>query len=205
MMKSNKLKLKSWVEMGDLQQRISKAAENNDPETVSELILKTISLVSKKNHSKKFWMDTVSAYTKVHVDNAPSRKFPMLQSKEKGKPLPWEYEGRGWYFWLNLFAENYGWTRDEVGDLEVDDAIGLYQEILIKDQLRQEWEWGLSEVSYSYDKSSKKSKPIKLPRPDWMSGIVQKTNQPPQTVKIHKHLMPVGNVVDLGGVKNETT
>jgi len=197
-----KLRLKQWAEMGDLQQRISKAAEINNPELVSELILETIGLITEKDHSKKFWIETVAKYREVHTQNVPSSKFPVLKSKQKKEPLPWEYEGRGWYFWLNLFAKNYGWGEDQVAELEIDDAVGLYQEILIDEQLNQEWEWGLSEVSYTYDKTSKKSKPIKLPRPSWMTGITDRQKEP-QTIKIHKHLMPVGNVIDLGGDKNE--
>ncbi len=201
--KSYKLKLKEWAEMSDLQQRISKAAEENNPVLVAELILQIIKKVTKKNFSNKYWKDSADEYFKIQMENIPSNTFPLMQSQEKSKPLPWEYDGRAWYFWFNLFAKNYGWAEEQIANMEVNDAIGLYQEILVAEQLRQEWEWGLSEVSYSYDKATKKSKPIKLPRPDWMSGLIQKMKQAPQTIKIHKSLMPVGNIKDLGDVKNE--
>jgi hypothetical protein len=120
--------------------------------------------------------------------------FPILtsQTKENDNKLPWEYDGRGWYFWLNLFAKSYGWDEKTIGELDIDTAIGLYQETQIDEQLDREWEWGMSEIAYPYNDRTKKSEFRQLPRPDWMMPMAPK-HVP--VVKIRKDMIPVGNVI----------
>ena len=78
--------------------------------------------------------------------------------------------------------------------MDIDTAIGAYQELSIDEQLQKEWEWGLSEVAYSYDSSTKKSRYVPLQRPAWMNPIIPK--QLP-VVKMRKSHLPVGNVIDV--------
>jgi hypothetical protein len=131
-------------------------------------------------------------------------KFPILTSKDKQKPLPWEYDGRTWYFWLNTFAEHYGWDDERVGNMDIDTAIGLYQEIQIEEQLKSEFTYGLSEVAYVYDKNTKKSRFSPLPRPQWMLGIAPK-DKPVKTYPMPAIALPKGNIVFLDDPKKTTT
>lgn len=141
------------------------------------------------------WYEFVALFSAAAQANSPTIEFPILRgSGEVDKKLPWEYDGRAWYFWLNLFADVYGWDIDTVSNLDIDDAIGLYQEIEIGRQLEKEWQWGLSEVAYPYNKSTKKSEYRPLPRPNWMMPLVPK-HLP--IVKMKKSFLPVGNVIDL--------
>ena len=78
--------------------------------------------------------------------------------------------------------------------LDIDTAIGLYQEISIDDQFEKEWEWSLSEIAFPYNQSTKKQEYKPLERPEWMLPISPK--QLP-TMKMRKDMMPVGNIVDL--------
>lgn len=199
----SRLTLRGWATLEDLQKSISTAAEVEDWSKVSALILETVELSCGGFDRNMFWKDVAEAYTVALQLNSPTRKFPIMTSKEKGKTMPWEYEGRSWYFWLNTFAKAYGWSPEEIGNLEIDDAIGLYQEIAIDHQLDNEWDWGLSEMSYEYNKSTKKSHFKPLPRPDWMKGIVDKA-KPVRKTRILAKMMPMGEIINLDELGSDT-
>lgn len=163
--------------------------------TVQIIEMASISL-PKINWENVPWIEVAKAYSLAMEINNSTKDFPILHgSEEEKKELPWEYEGRNWYFWLNLFASNYGWREQEIAEMEVDTAIGLYQEITIDDQMSKEWEYGLSEVSYQYNSSTKKSEFKPLPRPDWMRPIIPKELP---IIRIRRDMLPVGVIVDLG-------
>lgn len=192
----NRLPLRGWAVLDDKQRSIKKAAEEGNYSAIPFYIFEIIELCVEGFDRNSFWMDVAELYNKVQLTNQPTKNFPILTSKEKGKEMPWEYEGRSWYFWLNLFAKTYGWDEEKIGSMDIDDAIGLYQETQIDEQLRQEWEWGLSELSYEYNKSTRKSHFKPLPRPSWMKPIA-----PARTVikktKIPAAMMPQGQIVFL--------
>lgn len=195
--KPSRLTLKSWAAMDDLHRSISEFAKLGKDWEIPDLVFQIIELVYGKVDKNKFWLNTIEEYNNALETNQPNKKFPILNSKEKAKKLPWEYPGRGWYFWLHLFASHYGWEESKVAILDINDAVALYQEILIKEQLDQEWDWGLSEIAYPYDKTTKKSKFQPLPRPDWMRGVVPGQKGVVVKTKMPKSMMPQGNVVIL--------
>ena len=80
-----------------------------------------------------------------------------------------------------------------VAELDIDDAIGLVQEINVEDQLNREWEWMLSEKSVSYDKQGK-GKFNELSRPDWMNGAVILSKKS-KDYPIKRSMLPVGMVL----------
>lgn len=195
--KIRRLPLRDWVKLEEFRRRIEKHAESGEWQKVPQLIFDTIELCGGR-FRKEPWYETVERYAACLGINQPRVKFPILTTKEKPKKMPWEYIGRTWYFWANLFAEHYGWSEEEVGRLDLDDAIGLYQEILVREQLDQEFWWGLSETSWEYVKSTGKSKLRPLPRPDWMnmySPEDRKSSTP--KIRMPKSALPVGNVVAL--------
>jgi hypothetical protein len=192
-----RLTLKGWAAIDDLGKSIVSAYQDGECVRVAEIVFQTIEMCVDEFDRDSFWMDAVELYNKVLDANRPTKNFPILSSKAKGNPLPWEYNGRSWYFWLNMFGEKYGWEADAVGALDIDDAIGLYQEIEIDDQIEKEWQYGLSEISYEYDKNTKKSKFRPLPRPDWMKPVAPKP-QPVKKIKLPAAMIPVGvvNILD---------
>jgi hypothetical protein len=191
----SRLSLRGWAALEDLRRSIDSAAEEGEWSVVPELIFQSIELCCEVDRDSD-WMEVAATYNQILQLNLPTKKFPMLTSKDKGKPMPWEYPGRSWYFWLNVLAKSYGWSAEEIGEMDVDDAIGLYQEIVIDDQLENEWQWGLSEMSYEYNNSTKKSHFKPLPRPDWMKGVVGKPKPVPK-IKMPVRMMPVGNIFNL--------
>lgn len=198
--KPRRLPLKDWAKLEDVRRKIDSESEWGRWQSIPDLIVDSIKICTQDrvDYSKVFWMDTIEIYNKSMQTNSPTKPLPILSSKEKGKPLPWEYEGRTWYFWLNLFAAHYGWNSDRVAVLDIDDAIALYQEIVTDEQMSQEWEWGLSDISQEYIPSLKKSKFRVLPRPSWMLPAASSVKKPEKSVKILASMLPQGNIVELG-------
>ncbi len=185
--------------MNELQDKIDEAISHNDYQRHYELVIQIFEIastsLSKPDWNLVPWYETINLYTAIIEINAPRISFPILESKkEKKEKLPWEYEGRTWYFWYNLFASNYGWDGIRIGALDLDDALGLYQEILIKEQLEKEWEWGMSEIAYPYNSNTKKQEYKALERPNWMLPIAP---DPLPIITMRKDMVPQGNVVDL--------
>lgn len=198
MRKPRRLKLKEWSELEDVRGRIDTAAEDGMIGSVCDQIFKYISLCTEEDDKLETlpWLEVAELFNACVSANIPSKDFPIFSEKIKEDNKGYfDYEGRTWYFWLNILARNYGWAQDEIANLDIDIAIGLYQEILFLDQAQKEWEWGLSEKSLSYNKSTKSSKFVPLDRPDWMKPIRKKGKV--VKTKIRKDMMPSGNIVNL--------
>ena len=189
--------LRKWLQLENLRSEIVRAVEGKDRQSLSEkayLYLSTALPVSKDMLESLPWYEVLSTLFTIYDLNTPSLEFPMLlvHSKTKGE-IGWDYEGRDWYTWAHMLAHEYGWTIQYIEFLEINDAIGLLQEILSEHQFEREWQWGLSEMAYPYDENTKKSNFKPLPRPEWMQ-TVQKVEEP-KKVKIRIDMLPVGNVI----------
>lgn len=195
-----RLPLREWAKLDDLRQELEKEAKAENFVGVADCIHKIIELTTGAQSENDFWMDDMQLFIESLRVNAPVKPFPILESKQKGKPLPWEYSGRTWYFWLHTLARKYGWAETEIAKMDIDDCIGLYQEIVADDQAEREWQNSLSEVSYAYNKTTKTSKLVELPKPDWMKPAPQKS-QPVKTSPMPTKAMPMGVVFNL----DETT
>lgn len=196
-----RLHLKGWCNLEGIKKSMDDAISQKDYDQYFHSIVQFIEMASvpsilKPEWDKAPWYEIASAYTEAIKLNTPTIPFPILTSStdKKEKKLPWEYDGRSWYFWLNLFASNYGWNEETIGGMDIDTAIGLYQEIEIHSQLEKEWEWGLSENAFRYEASTKKSVFQPLPRPKWMLPLAPKFLP---VVRMRRDMLPVGNVVDL--------
>jgi len=197
MVKDNKItferkSLRKWIELEEARSKIKDAFKIRDGAKAASSIFTYIQLAGYKDKLNDLDSPTVLGY---YLDafgiNSPSKNFTVLkQAVEDKEPLPWEYDGRAWYFWWNLFSSNYGWPKEIIEVMDIDDAIGLYQEIEIDRQLSREWEWGLSEIAYEYDSTTKSGKFKPLTRPQWMMPIVGK----PKTYRMRKDMIPMGNI-----------
>lgn len=162
---------------------------------VGELILNYLSLASDmQEHEKRLpWYSITEVFFSCMEINKISFQFPVLkQAPKQREEFAWDYAGRDWYYWLNTFASAYGWSVEQVEALDIDDAIGLLQEIELDDQFEKEWEHGLSEIAYPYDQSSKKQKFVPLKRPRWMNKMPDVAKL---VRKIPKKMIPVGLVI----------
>jgi hypothetical protein len=135
------------------------------------------------------------------IAKSPIIKLPITEptGTTKKEDEPWDYEGRQWHLYSHILAKTYGWTLDYISQLQVHEAIAKIQEILTDEQLEHEFYYGLSEIAYPYDSSTKKSSFKPLDRPSWMRP---KAKEIPR-FKIPKSIMPMGVVVVDGVLPNE--
>jgi hypothetical protein len=191
-----KPKFRKWAELEDKKYDAIKAVEQAAP-TLPEKFYAYLStaLFLKIDFDTVYWMDVVSAFTKIHSVTVPDVSFPLVSrhSEKKDKKDAWDYSGRLWYFYSNIIATAYGWTIEQIAKLSVSEALAYIQEILTEKQLEHEFVWSTSEIAYPYNKQTKKSKFSPLNRPYWMLPDFDKKPEK-ITVRIRKSMLPVGNI-----------
>lgn len=143
--------------------------------------------------------EQLEAFLVLRQLNAWQWVLPWLSAPPSHKPetLPYEYQGRQWAIWIHKIAWHYGWSRDQILRLWPEEAAAYVQEILVSEYYDLENQRALSEVSYRYDAGTKTSKYVPSPKPNWMVD-----NGPPKMIKIHRNMLPVGNVVSLRDDEN---
>ena len=190
--KITRAKLRKWLQLEDLREEIARAADREDRTNKIYSYL-SVALSVDIDFSALPWFEVANAYISAELVNYPQIKFPLLKSAGNAEKAPWNYEGRSWYSWSHTIANSYGWELDYIAELDIDDAIGLIQEINVDEQLSKEWEWALSEKSVVYNRDGK-GVFKELDRPDWMQDTIF-MDRTTQIVKIPKSMLPMGNVV----------
>lgn len=138
-------------------------------------------------------VEQLVAYAELRLLNGWQWDLPFMRRPGgDGKPPPYDYPDRNWAWWIHKLASRYGWTRDQIFELWPEEAACYLQEIFVSEFDEAEERRSLSEVSYRYDKATKKSRFIPLPRPGWMVG-----SKPPGKVRIPRSWLPVGEVIKL--------
>lgn len=182
--------LKEWISLDEAKEQIYK---NPTPDGIFEYLFRATG--KDADFWKPLpWFEIAQAYLDISLLNQVEIELPILDSRDgKSQSNPWDYPGRGWYVWLNMFAKAYSWQAEYIAKLEVEDAFALFQELETDRQLQREWEWQLTEIAYPYNANSKKNEFHTLPRPSFM----RLKAGPPKPVRIRRDLLPVGNVIDL--------
>lgn len=202
-------KLRQWIILEEIREKIISAFKNNQSNVFSECIYRYICVAYDVDNTMLEgleWWKISRAYEHAVQSNRPVLQIPMMIIEHKkeeylNRTYACEYPERTWYIFANIFAKNYGWSLDTIAELDVDDAFALIQEITMDDQLEKEFYYSISEIAYPYDPNKKVNVFKPYPRPEWMRELVQV--QPPKKVKIRKDMMPVGLII--GSPKNDTT
>jgi hypothetical protein len=188
--------LKKWIELSKIRKNLTESGAD-----VPELVFDALSLVSLLSEDDKRlpWFDIEEAFSSLLKENQIRIEFPILRKGKKSKKdtqtPPWEYIERDWYFWLHRFAKEYGWDREYIAELDIDDVYGLYQEIQVEDQLEKEFIHSLSEISYEYNKATKNSRYKPLSRPSWMTAVDIAELKQVIKRKIPRSMIPPGIVI----------
>lgn len=183
-------RFKRWLELESYKEKIIKATDGGD---FPKALLKYLSValgVSERWFETADWMLLASAFY-VSVNKSPKIELPITSpSEEKHKDDDWSYDGRMWHLYSHMLAKSYGWDLEYISCLHVEEALAKIQEIIVDTQLEHEFMYGLSEVAYPYDKNTKQSKFVPLPRPSWMRPKAK----PIKKFLIPKDMLPVGVV-----------
>ena len=194
--KIQRYRLRQWLELEEIHTQVQQAVDVQDVEKLADGLIAYISTAVGKRWLEHLpWQLVVSLYAQIVSANLPDQKFPLLRAKGKDEKVSWDYLGRSWYAWLHIFAKEYGWSREYIATLDIDETLALFQEILVQDQLEKEFAWGMSEIAYAYDPNTKSSKFNQLERPVWMRpDPVKDYMKRKQKLKpIPQILMPVGS------------
>ena len=158
-------RLKKWIELEDRKEKIIKAVEggNDFPKELFSY-LSTALGVSDKWFERADWLLIAKAFY-VCVSKSPKVELPITSPTDEkvGKEESWDYDNRTWHLYSHLLAKSYGWTLEYIAMLPVVETMAKIQEIVVDDQLEKEFQYGLSEMAYRYDKNSKTSKFVPLP------------------------------------------
>jgi hypothetical protein len=186
-----RLRLKGWLELESFREQI-KESKSID-ESVQNLYSYLTLIYGEKNWKEFPWTEIAEYVYLGQDENSPKIAFPMLVrgGKQERKLPPWEYKERSWYVWSHMLAANYGWSLEYIAELVVEDALGLIQEIVVGENLEKEWQWNLSELTYSYNVDTKTSTHQEYPWPSWMLP----EPEPVKQTKILKSMLPMGMIV----------
>ena len=145
--------------------------------------------------SKDSGVELLVAFAKIVLLNRLPEGIPIIDVKSRPHKdsIPWHYEGRKAFSYIHLIAGTYGWSREEILSLRVEEFFAYAQEILVDKQIRTEEAHRLSKMSYKYEKATKSLSLIRLERPSWMTPNPKPLKMKPVPVQ----LAPVGNVVNL--------
>ena len=90
--------LKEWLALEEIRAKIIGAADTGLYSEVASGIRAYVSAASSVEYKDTVWFETLQNFENALSANLPIHPFPLLKSKEKGKVMPWEYEGRTWYY-----------------------------------------------------------------------------------------------------------
>lgn len=179
-----------WLQLEETKEKLITAVGEDRGEEFVSLFYDYLSTAvdEEKDWSELPWIKVRNLFYKVEEVNTPTKPFPILLHKSKEQKTSWDYEGRTWYFWLHTLSSSYSWDVEYIKSLDVDDAIGLLQEILLDEYDHRNFVWRTFEGAYN-----KQGRFIPLDKPNWMKRGT-KIKKPPKQ-KIRKDFLPVGNVV----------
>jgi len=190
-------KLKKWLELEDIKNKLVEAVEHKNYDEVADLLCSYVSTAVDLDVEEYNWHDVAVVFNDMQILCVP-RVIPILTMKQEIEDVPWEYNGREWYFWVNKLSSKYGWDLEYIANLNFNDGLSLMQEIMVDEQLLKEWEWDLSELTYNYNSTTKKTDHKSYPRPSWMTKSAKvRDRNPEKPVKILKSMIPAGVVISL--------
>lgn len=180
-----------YIRLIPLAEKIDQALDRQEVRSMATLINEYLTIAGL-NADGLSGEHLLVAYYKLKEFNQWPRWIYAFQV-ERGpepKPMPYDYKNRSIAWVIHKLASRYGWTRDYIFGLEVEEVGAYLQEILISEFDEYERARVLSEVSYSYDKAAKVSRLIPMPRPEWMTPKIE-----PKPIRINRAALPVGLII----------
>lgn len=193
-------RLREWLSLSEILVSLGEAAEHKDRERTASTLCSYVSValhLDNKDIEDLPWNEVASAFKEVYKANDIDLShiaFTRVEERPDKKEL-WDYSGRLWWSWAHDFAKNFGWEIEYISNLKVLEAFALLQEMLLNQHFEKEWQWTLSEYSLKYNSTTKKSEPNPMPKPSWMKTASPKDMKAPETIKMRKEAIPVGNVI----------
>jgi hypothetical protein len=148
------------------------------------------------------WFEVFGVYLTIErINTIPDQvEYAILRFAQASKRgVPWDNPMRSTILWVHIIARAYGWSKEQIENLWPEEAVALVQEIMVDDQYEKEFFHSLSQVSYQYNKATKKSNYVPLKRPLWMTARRKKDI----ITLMRRDLLPVGKIEYPPGVSGE--
>ena len=141
-------------------------------------------------------VEIIVAYAKIVLLNIIPVGIPLVDiiPQSSKDTILWHYDGRKAFAYIHLVASAYGWSREEILNLRVEEFFAYAQEILVDKQIEREIQHRLSKMSYEYDKTTHTLILRPMERPVWMLPIPKDLS----TKIVPESMRPQGNIVTLG-------
>lgn len=182
------------LRLSGLADRVEKALARKDATAAAGAIVAYLAELDLGNVEGATGTQLLTAYLRLMQDNAVQWLLPFMKAPAppRSKPLAYDYPDRVYAYWVHKLASRYGWTRDEILSLWPEELGCYLQEIMVAEYDETDARRVLSEMAYSYDKGSKKSRFHPLPRPGWMVGLLLSKPR-----RVHRDMLPMGVVVEI--------
>lgn len=178
--------------LGELRTKITKALDGRDAELAVQCLRDYLATASGQDTDSL--VEMADAVDSLWALNAFKEHIAFMEAAPKpGKPaehiIPYEYTDRFAAVWVDAIAHAYGWSHAEILDLVPEMAGYYFQEIVLRDTTDREWDYTVHGLGVG-----KNGRYRPYPKAAWM-------NQVPidRVMTIPKAMMPMGNVVKLGG------
>jgi len=120
--------------------------------------------------------------------------LPIFSEPQEKKEKVYDYNGRFISTWVTRLARMYGWSSEHILNLFPEEAACYIQEAEIQEFNEKEFVYRLSEMAYTYDKGTKRSRYVPLKRPGWM---LAEREEEIEKIKIPIGAIPQGVVINL--------
>lgn len=149
--------------------------------------------------SKSTGLEMLQTCVAVAANNQLTNALPMLAfTNPDRKPEHWDYDNRFAVTWVHTLCRTYSWTRQEVLDLDINEAAAYLQEIAIDEQMSAEWDHRLSPNAYQDDPDGKVKRFKPLQRPGWM--ILPAVQPAHLRIPVLEEFLPKGNVISMASL-----
>lgn len=180
------------LRLADIADEVSQAFSDGNAKEASRLINAYFFIAGFKTDELSGFQQLVAYYKLVELNQLQGLFAFQKQTIEPGKEPPYAYNNRFIVWWIHKLASRYGWSRNDIFELWPEEAAAYLQEIFLSEVEEWEQERSLSELAYKYDKTTKKSRFIPTPKPNWM--VMEEETK---TIRIRRDMLPMGEIIEL--------
>lgn len=189
-------RLGRFFRLGELYRKYQRALSKRSARSI-EYLLDYLALSS--NISRGEWencspLEFADGFLRLVELNNIRMDLPIFSETQERTEKVYEYSGRFIATWISRLARMYGWSPEQILNLFPEEAACYIQEAEIQDFNEKEFIYRLSDMAYTYDKGTKRSRYIPLKRPGWMLAEKEKEVE---KIKIPARFIPQGNIIDL--------
>lgn len=189
-------RLGRFFRLGELYRKYQKALSKRSARSIEYLLdyLALSSDISRGEWEECSPLEFADGFLRLVELNNVRLDLPIFSEEQERKEKVYEYPGRFVATWITRLGRMYGWSPEIILNLFPEEAAAYIQEAEIQDFNEKEFIYRLSEVAYTYDKGTKRSRYVPLKRPGWMLAEKEKEDE---KIKVPARFIPQGVVIDL--------